>query len=987
MKMILLQVQRCFHSSRRTRVALSNQRTMDVCLPRVACSGGKRALVDLAFFCAFVFSLCVPHHAGAILSRIVSIGREESLGAHEFRGSIATDSANLPHVVTTDGTSAHFYDKIGGAWRAEYMNSALFNSSQYGNPHMEIAADQAWVSGVLWGGSFGFGIIYRQNMTNDPTPISTALKITVRPSPGKWDAGNLSVDPAIPNRAIASSMAGYYLPITFTGSGLSVGSRGQMYAGEGGEKNSFWISKAGNVPHADGNRAVWHGAIGGYYGYWSAYRNSLMSRPVTWASEPAYPAQNNDGAYVNVVSDNVEPRVAYITAAYAGIVMNIWDGNRMLFPINALLTIDPAGGVTARRYAPRLAPAKNGGVFVMWVRGGRLMIRFVAADGSMGDEVDVGPGAPGDICTDNEGNLHIFYVNNGAKYRKLEVMSYSRWITRSCNFNGAGGDELGVYDKATGNWYVRTVFTGMPLVFEENWGSGEMIPAPGDYDGDGRADMGAYDPVDGKWYVRTVGSNVLAHGLSWGGGGAVAVPGDYDGDGSDDLMTYSSRNGTWYVYSLSRRQLIGADTWGGFAGARPVPGDFNGDGEFDLAVFDQNTGNWFIKTLSRYLAFGFNWGWAGVPTVIGDYDGDRRSDMAVYDTASGKWYIYSRSRDQILRFGFQWGFSTTRPIAGDFDGDGKTDVAVYDTARGDWHIVSSSNGTPRSFNWGWNQTMPAPADFDGDGRTDPAVYHPAAGMWYVLKSTDNSMLTQQWGWAQAVPVPADYDGDGRADFTVYHPAGATWYVLRSTTTTMVQVALGSLNNQPMAADMDGDGIADLATYDPNTGLWNAWSIKSGSRSLSNMQWGFKGTRAHAGDFNGDGKADLGIFDTARGNWYVLRRGEVLAWRLNWGWRGAVPLAGDYNGDGKYDLAAFDPTRGDWYIRTLDGQVVLWKFNWGFAGVVPVSGRFDADARFDPAVFDPATGNWWIVSMQSMSPIAYPIRWGFRTTIPFGSSSW
>lgn len=937
--------------------------------------------------CMLILLFTFVTHAGAVLARIVAIGPEETLGAHEYRGSIATDSANQPHVVTTDGTSTHFYDKIGGSWRAEYMSSSVFNSSQYGNPHMEIAADVAWVSGVLWGNAFGFGIIFRQNMVNGPTPVSSALKTTVRPSPGKWDAGNLSVDPAIPNRAIASSMAGYYVPVTFTGSGLSVGSRGQMYAGEGGEKNAFWISKAGSVAHSDGNHAVWHGAIGGYYGYWSAYRNSLMSGPVTWASEPAYPAQNDDGAYVNVVSDNLEPRVAYITAAYAGIVMNIWDGSRMLFPHNSLLVVDPAGGVTARRYPPRLAPAKNGGVFVMWVRGGRLMVRYVAADGSMGDEVDIGPGAPGDICADGEGNLHIFYVNNGAKYRKLEVMSYSRWITRSCDFNNWGADEMGVFDKATGNWYVRTVATGVAIVNGENWGTSEMIPAPGDYDGDGNADMGAYEPVSGKWYVRTLDSNVLAFGMAWGGGGSVAIPGDYDGDGTDDLMTYSSKNGTWYAYSLARRRLLGADTWGGFSGARPVPGDFNGDGEWDLAIFDQNTGNWFVKTLSLYLAYGLNWGWGGAMTLTGDYDGDGREDMAVYDAASGKWYIYSLATESALRWAFAWGFSTTQPLAGDFDGDGKTDLCVYDTARGDWYIVRSSDGKSRSFNWGWNETQPIAADFDGDGKDDPTVYHRVQGMWYVLQSTDGRMRKQQWGWSEAAPVPADYTGDGLADFAVYHPAGATWYVLRSSDTTMVKVALGGANNTGMAADVDGDGVSDLVTYDPVSGLWNAWSVKKESRLIANMQWGFKGTRGHAGDFNGDGKADFGVFDTARGNWYVLRRSEVLLWKSNWGWRGAIPLAGDYDADGKFDLVAFDPVSGDWYIRTVAGNVIRWKYNWGYAGVVPVSGRFDADALFDPAVYDPANGNWYIVSMQTGQAIAFPIQWGFSTTIPFGSSSW
>lgn len=937
----------------------------------------------LATFSLAALVLCAARSAEATLARIAFVGPEETLGAHEFRGGIATDSANQPHVVTTDGTSAHFYDKIGGTWRAEFMSSGVFNSSQYGNPEVDITADQAWYSGVLWGGTFGFGVIFRQNILSAPTPVSTALKTVAHPSPGVWDAGNISLDPAFPNRAIVSSMAGYWMPVTYTGSGLSVGGRGQMYAGEGGEKNAFWISKAGNVTHGDGQHAVWHGAMGGFYGYWSAYRNSLMGGPVTWASEPAYPAQNDDGAYVNVTSDNVTPQIGYIVAAYAGITMNIWDGAKMVFPTTSLLQVDPAGGVTSRRYPPRLAPAKYGGVFVCWTRGGTLMIRYVSPDGAMGDEVAIGPGAPGDICVDSEGNVHVYYVNNGAKYRKIEVLTFSRWITQACDYNADDGAELSAYDTETGDWYIRGISNGVVYALGTNWGSKELIPAAGDYDGNGIAEFAVYDPAKGDWYIRALnGEKVLANGLNWGGPGALPVPGDYDGDGADDLMVYYTRSGEWFAWSRKKGRLIGTDQWGGFTTARPIPGDFNGDGRDDLAVWDTATGDWYIKTMTYYMAYGLSWGWGGATTLYGDYDGDGKDDLVAYDIASAKWYIRSLAKDKTLRWGFVWGFATTRPVAGDFDGDKKDDLAVYDTATGDWHIIPSAGGGVRSFNWGSNQSVPVPGDYDGDGKTDAAVFHTASGTWFVLLSSNGQSRVREWGWSGTVAVPGDFDKDGRADFAVYHPPSATWYVLRSGSGKTYQKTFGPAGAIPFAADVDGDGSEDLVVYDVARNQWHGWSVNRGRSVMSGLYWGFKTGRPHPGDFDGDKKADLGLFDTSSGLWYIMKRSENLLWKGNWGWNEAIPLSGDYDGDGRDDMAIYDPVNGDWYIRSIGGTVIRWDFNWGSAGLIPVAGDYTGDGRADLAVYNPLTADWFIM------PYGFgALNWGFTTTVPMGSSSW
>ena len=111
--------------------------------------------------------------------QVIDIVDQADLGAAEFRCSIAVDSLDQPHVVTTEGSGVHFYDKVAGAWRADSTDSyTAFGASQYGNPHMEIVADRAWISGVLVG---PIGVILRENMAVTPTPVAQSKKIGIRP--------------------------------------------------------------------------------------------------------------------------------------------------------------------------------------------------------------------------------------------------------------------------------------------------------------------------------------------------------------------------------------------------------------------------------------------------------------------------------------------------------------------------------------------------------------------------------------------------------------------------------------------------------------------------------------------------------------------------------------------------------------------------------------------------------------------------------------
>jgi hypothetical protein len=129
----------------------------------------------------------------------------------------------------------------------------------------------------------------------------------------------------------------------------------------------------------------------------------------------------------------------------------------------------------------------------------------------------------------------------------------------SGDFNGDGIFDLAVYQTSTGNWYIRSLGpigpSNPPISFGQNWGGPGLDPIPGDYDGDGVSDMAVYQRATGNWYIRSLGPVGPAYppitfGQNWGDSSMVPVPGDYNGDGRDDLSVYQFTSGYWFIRSL-----------------------------------------------------------------------------------------------------------------------------------------------------------------------------------------------------------------------------------------------------------------------------------------------------------------------------------------------------------------------------------------------------------------------------------------------------
>lgn len=119
-------------------------------------------------------------------------------------------------------------------------------------------------------------------------------------------------------------------------------------------------------------------------------------------------------------------------------------------------------------------------------------------------------------------------------------------------------DTVGVFDPATGRWYLRQGES--TDVFAETYrfffGKPGETPIPGDWDCDRWDTPGMYRPADGYVYMRNhiaLGDGDIRFYL--GDRGDVPIVGDFDGDGCDTVSLYRRSEGRVYIFN----RLGGAD--------------------------------------------------------------------------------------------------------------------------------------------------------------------------------------------------------------------------------------------------------------------------------------------------------------------------------------------------------------------------------------------------------------------------------------------
>ncbi|MEO6880699.1 MAG: CAP domain-containing protein [Mycobacteriaceae bacterium] len=198
-----------------------------------------------------------------------------------------------------------------------------------------------------------------------------------------------------------------------------------------------------------------------------------------------------------------------------------------------------------------------------------------------------------------------------------------RFVT--CDWNGNGGDSIGVF--RNGTWLLRNDNTpgGANIVFA--FGQAGDQPICGDWNGNGRDGVGVYR--NGMVYLRNSLSDGPADGrFAYGNPGDVAVVGDWNGDGFDTLGV---RQGSG-VFSLTNSNLAPRDNARfalGNPGDRPVAGDFNGDGFDTVGVV--RAGTWFLtnSNLAPRVDLRFALGNPGDKPLAGAWNGGRTDGVGV----------------------------------------------------------------------------------------------------------------------------------------------------------------------------------------------------------------------------------------------------------------------------------------------------------------------------------------------------------------------
>jgi hypothetical protein len=104
------------------------------------------------------------------------------------------------------------------------------------------------------------------------------------------------------------------------------------------------------------------------------------------------------------------------------------------------------------------------------------------------------------------------------------------------DWTGTGHLGIGVFDPATGTWYLRSSATaGPPDVGVFRYGAPGWLPVAGDWGHSGHSGIGVYDPATATWYLRTEpGAGAPDAGqFAYGGAGASPLAQHLDAAGGE----------------------------------------------------------------------------------------------------------------------------------------------------------------------------------------------------------------------------------------------------------------------------------------------------------------------------------------------------------------------------------------------------------------------------------------------------------------------
>ncbi len=178
---------------------------------------------------------------------------------------------------------------------------------------------------------------------------------------------------------------------------------------------------------------------------------------------------------------------------------------------------------------------------------------------------------------------------DGVTYATRQPGAGPSWLPIAGDWNNDGIDTVGLYRPGANNWYLSdgigvwesvTTIVRPARVITKSW-----LPIAGNWDGEGGDSIGIYDASRGRWILnndidgRTDDINLIRGRRphpTW-----KPVAGDWNNNGEDTVGLYNPATGRWYLNNKTdgtANDSIRFRTLGALAASRPVAGAWDGRG-------------------------------------------------------------------------------------------------------------------------------------------------------------------------------------------------------------------------------------------------------------------------------------------------------------------------------------------------------------------------------------------------------------------------
>jgi extracellular elastinolytic metalloproteinase len=162
----------------------------------------------------------------------------------------------------------------------------------------------------------------------------------------------------------------------------------------------------------------------------------------------------------------------------------------------------------------------------------------------------------------------------------------------------ASADTPGLYDMATGTFFLRNSNTPGPADLTFAFGAPGAIPIVGDWDGNGSTTVGIYVPATGAFFLSNTNAagpadTVFIFGAA--GAGLIPIAGDWNNDGVDTVGLYNPATGSFFLTNTNGGGPASITFAFGAPGGVPLAGDWNSDGVDTIAVYVPSTGVFFFR--------------------------------------------------------------------------------------------------------------------------------------------------------------------------------------------------------------------------------------------------------------------------------------------------------------------------------------------------------------------------------------------------------